>query len=509
MKDLGRGATTRRMVLRGGLVGALGLTAAALAGCGEPQIVEKEVVKVVTQEVPVEKIVTQIVEKKVEVPVEKIVTQVVKEVVVQEKIVEKIVTAESMTPKPITGTVVFWDWFTPTESEQAKKWFAWLPSQLKAQNPDLDFRIEHVPFDQVMPKFLAASAAKNAPDAMHTSVDWGLALFLRGQLTEFSPYVKTNPEMSLDKFVDVAKTFSVFRGQQYATPWDSPDSRIYWYNKTMLEAAGIDPSYEKVSEWTWDEFTENAKKLTLREGNDVKQAGYLVAIPNQEILAALMHSQGKGFFNDDFSKLQLSDGEEAKRSVELYLTLLKEVSPPLTAERQDRQIFFQGGAAMVTGGNWWVSALRQQAPDMDGDMSPYPNGGVRSAATTWLNNLTLPKSSKNPDGGWRFIEFYTSFETYRSYLSVWNRSGPRKEIVTAPEYAASVAAEPLLAREADITAKGGYDPSFMLWSELGPIYGPRMEKIFVQGADVATELKAIDDEFNPILDKFFKEASGG
>ena len=73
--------TRRRDILRIGALGVSGATAAALAGRGETQIVEREVVKVVTQEVPVEKVVTQIVEKakviEKEVPVEvqKVVTR--------------------------------------------------------------------------------------------------------------------------------------------------------------------------------------------------------------------------------------------------------------------------------------------------------------------------------------------------------------------------------------------------------------------------------------------------
>src|SRR3990172_10654349 len=89
---------TRRKLVRIGILGGAGLAAAAaLAGCGEAQIVEKEVVKVVTQEVPVEKIVTQIVEK------EKIVEKVVTQIVEKEKIVEKLVTAAPVKPKLATG----------------------------------------------------------------------------------------------------------------------------------------------------------------------------------------------------------------------------------------------------------------------------------------------------------------------------------------------------------------------------------------------------------------------
>ena len=72
--------TSRRKLLVAGLGGSV-VASAAFAGCGETQIVTQEVVKVVTQQVPVEKVVTKIVKEQVAVEVEKVVTQEVERVV--------------------------------------------------------------------------------------------------------------------------------------------------------------------------------------------------------------------------------------------------------------------------------------------------------------------------------------------------------------------------------------------------------------------------------------------
>lgn len=101
------GRLSRRRLLRIGTVGVLGSTAAAaLAACGETQVVTVE--KVVTQtqikEVPVEKIVTQTVVK--EVQVDKVVPQTVIKEVPVDRVVEKVVTVEKMVaPEQQTVTV--------------------------------------------------------------------------------------------------------------------------------------------------------------------------------------------------------------------------------------------------------------------------------------------------------------------------------------------------------------------------------------------------------------------
>ena len=97
---------TRRKALRGlVLAGGSSVGLAVLAGCGETQVITETKIQEVIKEVPVEKIVTQIVEK--EVVVEKVVTQIVEKevVVVQEKIVTQIVEAA---PKVSSATITYW-----------------------------------------------------------------------------------------------------------------------------------------------------------------------------------------------------------------------------------------------------------------------------------------------------------------------------------------------------------------------------------------------------------------
>jgi peptide/nickel transport system substrate-binding protein len=111
------GSVNRRQVLRGAAAAlAGGVGAAALAACGEGQVVEKTVtvtvteVKEVVKEVPVETVVTKEVIK--EVPVETVVTkEVIKEIAVQkivtqEVIVEKIVEIEAETAAKAVGAGV-------------------------------------------------------------------------------------------------------------------------------------------------------------------------------------------------------------------------------------------------------------------------------------------------------------------------------------------------------------------------------------------------------------------
>ena len=205
---------SRRKFIRAGIVASGGVIgAAALAGCGETQIVE------VIKEVPVDRVVTQIVEK----------------VVVQEKIVERVVTAEAMGPKEVTGTIEYWDWWNPTSGIETKNWFEWLKADFEAQNPAAKIEFQFVPFgNEYVQKFQAAAAAGNPPDIMHSSIVWGRDFFDLGTLDTFNDFIKTDPEMAMNKFLDGALFYNQKEGKIYGIPMEGPDSRVLFWDKAAL-----------------------------------------------------------------------------------------------------------------------------------------------------------------------------------------------------------------------------------------------------------------------------------
>ena len=131
--------------------------------------------KVVTQIVEVEK--ERVVEKTVEVEVQKVVTQIVE----KEKIVEKIVTAEAMPVKVTPVEIVLWSFdplhvkhFTQVASFWKDKWAQY----------DLSFDFLTVPFDELVTKLLAnMSAGAELPDL--TAIEIGQwSKFMKGDIAE-------------------------------------------------------------------------------------------------------------------------------------------------------------------------------------------------------------------------------------------------------------------------------------------------------------------------------------
>ena len=250
---------TRRRLLGTGLVagaGALGL--AALAGCGETQVVEKEVVKVVTQEVAVEKVVTQVVEK--EKVVEKVVEKPVEKVV--EKVVEKIVTVQVEAPKPAAVKLVFYD-YVWADIDKVRDLIV---DNFKVSNPHISIEYVKIPDEDYQVKMLTALAGGAAGDVMYNHPERTATFAKKGVLKPLNDFIKSS-NYDLTDYNDGLVAANTVGGKIYSLPTFS--GPLMWvYNKDIIAQVGLGDPWELylAGEWTLEKHLELATKAVSGEG---------------------------------------------------------------------------------------------------------------------------------------------------------------------------------------------------------------------------------------------------
>ena len=165
---------SRRSLLKLAGAGALGTGATlALAACGETQIVE----------VPVDRVVTQIVEKVVtqEVPITKVVEKIVTQQVaveVQKEVpveVQKIVTVEVAPQRPPVTLVAWYN-----QIEYTKPAWDKIAADYKAQNPHATLKVNGVPHPDAVTKYLTALAGGESMDIVYVHPQTNSVLAARG-----------------------------------------------------------------------------------------------------------------------------------------------------------------------------------------------------------------------------------------------------------------------------------------------------------------------------------------
>ena len=393
----------RRRLLRAGLVSGAGLAAVALAGCGETQIVEREVVKIVTQEVIVEKIVTQEVIK--EVAVEKVVEKIVE--VEKEKIVEKIVTVEAAQPKKAAVALQFNTWWGTVEEYEAE-----VGDPFTAQNPHITIDWQVTPWGEYWQKMQTQAVSNQLPDFFGQSVaiNWDWAN--KGLVFNLGPVIKRD--------IDVSKHYTSIWQQarypvpghpaQYMMPMETVMSLIY-FNVDLFDDAGVD--FPEPT-WTFNDWEEAGAKLTKTEDGKTTQFG-LWGQNSNAFLDAFINSNDGLVLTPDF-KTCLLDQPKSVEMIDRTVGWISQGMGPTAAQAADigggAQLFTTGRLAMDITGSWQVDAYLKST-DLNFDLMMVPTGPVRRVIYGGPDSWAISSGSTHFEEAWEVIAYGISEE--RSY----------------------------------------------------------------------------------------------
>ena len=356
------------------------------------------------------------------------------------------------------GQLTYMSWSDLSRPDVQAHWSA-LEREYAARFPGASFKHEIVDFDQYPAKFTVMAAGGTVPDVMSTSNAWMRDFWALGGLTALDDRVKRHPDLAYSKFVPASAFYGMRQGKIAGVPSGGPDSEVTLINTQYFREAGLDPSYDRLKNWTWEDFDAAAERLTVRRGTEIERAGYQVKVPDGRHLAVWMYSQGGSLYNKDYTGLAVNN-EQGVRALEHLLLLLngKRVSAGLGGSLTN--LFLEGKAAMAQGGNWQVQELQLKNPQLQFDMIAYPRApqGGKYATATWVNMTTLPRGAQRTDQGWEFLTWDASLEGALKRLERLNQYGPRLDFFESPQWKARIKETPQLQRTQDVAAAGGSAP---------------------------------------------------
>lgn len=198
----------------------------------------------------------------------------------------------------------------------------------------------------------------------------------------------------------------------YAMPKDV-DTIALWYNKTMFDEAGL--AYP-TADWTWDDVSEAAKKLTKDDGsqyglavrNDNNQAGYY----------NLVYDNGGYIINEDKTKSGWDDPKtiEAMKTLEGWIKDGVMPSIETMSENGEDVLFQSGKAAMVLQGSWMVAAYRDnEYTAANCDLVELPKNAETGRRASVYNGLgwAAAANGEHTEEAWKLLEYLGSEEAQK------------------------------------------------------------------------------------------------
>ncbi len=291
-------------------------------------------------------------------------------------------------------------------------------------NPDLAVTPMYIPFGNYFTKLQLLFVGRVAPDVMLVSSPMAYQLRANGHIASLQPYVEAEREIypafltNEDYYIDMLKPACAFDGAFYYLPIGPMSLHVY-YNKTLFDEAGVPYPEEG---WSWDDFREAARRLTLRRDGRTERFGVLVQ--NWPLWwRTFLLQNGTDIFDDDLNPQRcLIDAPEAVEAFEFLQTMIYEdhSSPTPSQAAQLGGDFLTGKLAMQIHGTWMVEQYRK-VEDFAWDMAPLPVRKRASSVVT-VAGVAMAADSPHPDAAWRFMRYFFSDEVQRymsSACAIW------------------------------------------------------------------------------------------
>ena len=299
-----------------------------------------------------------------------------------------------------TAKIVIW---SPTDEQGIENWWAEKITAWNQEHPDLTIARQAIDRSD-------SYAYENKITTATTSNDLPDILFVDGPIPIDDVYTDEDKK----DFMPSSIQQNTYDDHLYAIgPTES--SVALYYNKDYLDKAGIEyPSDTDIKKaWTWDQFYENAKKLTTDDyvGTNIvmdKGEGLIYA------LEPFFLENGANFVSDDGSK---ADGYvNSKESVETMEYLNKFIQEGLANVDPVKDEFLNGKAATMLGGSWNIADLEKS--DLNWGVSYYPvsnDGKAVSPTGDWTAAVT--KDCEDPDSAKQVLQYLMSTDNVADYAS--------------------------------------------------------------------------------------------
>ncbi len=331
----------------------------------------------------------------------------------EEQASEQTTTANEETTQTADGiTINFWHSMTSGANYEAIKTMVAEFNETNTSN----ITVVETPqgdYNECSAKLQQAIAAGNNPEV--SMLDRALIpqYAPMGVLSDMTSYVEAS-SVDVDDFVDGLMVFSSVDDQLLSLPFNRSTPVFYW-NKALFEAAGLDPETPPT---TYAELMEYAEKLTVVEGDKTSQYGFGMTIDAGWYFMGMIQQQGERMLSEDGDTVLFTDNDSGLVALQYWKDLvdsgyyaIPDTTDAYTALLED---FYQGRVAMMYASTGSLAATLENTENagvfdlgigymMQFDTQSCPTGG---ANLVMLDNV----SDEQKAAAWEFIEFATSTE---------------------------------------------------------------------------------------------------
>ena len=353
-------------------------------------------------------------------------------------------------------------------------------------NPDVKVNLEFVPYEALHDKIVAArGAGGNGYDVVLFDAIWPAEFTKFNLLQDVSSRISAEDKAQI--FPGALKTV-VFNGKTLGMPWIL-DTKYLYYNKAMLEKAGI-----RNLPQTWQQVMDDARIIKEKK---IVNYPLVWSWSQAEALVCDYTTLVSGFGGQFYQNGKLSFSSPASlQAVKLMKSSLDDgLTNPASREYLEedvRKAFSNGDAAFAL--NWTYmynmanDAKQSKVAGQVGIMPAPGDAPGKAGAVNGSMGLGLASGSTHADQAWQYIRYMTSQPVQNNYarlsLPIWKSSYQDAAVMKDQESlikAADTSLSVMLSR-----------PETADYSRLSSTLQQQLQQVLTGGATPEAAMQAVD-----------------
>ncbi len=371
-----------------------------------------------------------------------------------------------------------------------------MPKYVAEIKGDMDVEFTAVPYNEYERRLRIAIAGGKAPDII--GIDG----------PNMASYADGGSIIALDEYWDKADLADFpegviksvqYQGKIYAMPLQETGT-VLFYNKKLFAEAGITPPATIDSAWSFEQYYENAKKVTRKDagGKTLVYGTQPCMDPPSAVhegmtynyLMYLTAAGGKAVSDDGKTATGFFDSEATKKVMKLMADLHKEGIAP----KQVIPDGFQTGkiASVVTGP--WMIGTYDKFKDLEWGTAPMARDKTYGAGLgSW--EVSITSQSKNPDLAWKFVSKLGGKDTVGKYCEAINNLPVRKSVTVS-----FGDKEPYKTVSEGIAKYGTARPALATYPQVSELITQAFNAV-AYGEDIDAVVKKYTESINKVLSK--------
>ncbi|GGE25827.1 sugar ABC transporter substrate-binding protein [Pullulanibacillus camelliae] len=273
-------------------------------------------------------------------------------------------------------------------------------------------------------------AAGDPPDVAYVYEYNTMAWGEKGILEDLQPYFEKSKDVSMDDFIpgvlfnNKGKTWGAGIG---------PETMVLFYNKELFKDAGMaPPSADPHHPWTWDQFVNAAKKLTVDvngkhpsdaafNADRIKTYGAMIPI-GFNTLDPLLRSNDGGYVSSDGKTIELNSPDSLEVLQKVADLSFKDHVAPIPKKAStlpDAPIMVQNKQlGMYISGNYDNATFGENGYQPGYAAIPMFK---KPSNIAWAAGFSMFQGSKHKKAAWEFMEYMLNPKNIKSMYSdsVW------------------------------------------------------------------------------------------